>query len=212
MTSDTYRLNMGAARSYGEQSLAVFQDAGDSVGIGYVTFMQTTVDYADLWRRNELTSAVAEDLMSRLEPMVVGAREFGERNLLGHLLDLLGPIALDAGRVQEAAAHLWEAVSAVDILGNQICLAHALDHVALLGTRSNQPAASVSLLAATSTVRQHIGLSARLAEQAVFDQVLGTARKNLTPAGYEDAWMEGTRMSRKQAVQSAGTVIDAATR
>jgi predicted ATPase/class 3 adenylate cyclase len=209
MTNETWRLNLDAARVFGERSLDNFNNVGDLLGIGYVTFMQTALDYADMWGNNKMTPEVAERLTSRLEPMVAGAQQFGERNLLGHLLDLLGSIALDAGRIDEAGAHLSEAVRAFDTLGNQICLAHALDHVALLATRASQPAAAISLLAATTTLRRHLGVSARLAEQAAFDKALDTARENLTPDSFEDAWAKGTGMTRNQAVQHAGTIIHA---
>ncbi|MDH3426717.1 MAG: hypothetical protein OEM22_08630, partial [Acidimicrobiia bacterium] len=209
MTNEAFRLEMDAARVYGEQSLNIFQNAGDLLGIGYVMFMRTVVDYFDLWRDNKMTPAVAEDLMSKLEPMVAGAQQFGERNLVGHLLDLLGPIALEAGRLDEAAQHIHEAVTAFNSLGNQICLAHALDHVALLATRVNQPAAAAILLAATTTLRHQLGVSARLAEQAAFDEALDAARANLTANSFKDAWAEGTAMTRDEAVQHAGSVIHA---
>jgi non-specific serine/threonine protein kinase len=209
MMNEAFRLNVDAARTYGEQGLRIFQNVGDLLGIGMVTFMQTFADYGDLWRSKEMTPEVAEGLMSKLEPIVAGAQQLGERNLLGHLLDALGPIALEAGRIDEAGAHLFEAVRAFDTLGNQICLAHALDHVALFATKANQPAAAISLLGATTTLRQHIGVCARLAEQLAFDEALDTARKNLTPEGFKDAWAEGTRMTRDQAVQHANTIIHA---
>jgi non-specific serine/threonine protein kinase len=209
MMNEAFRLNMDAARVYGEQSLRIFQNAGDLLGIGMVTFVQTFADYGDLWRNKEMTPEVAEDFLSKLEPMVAGAQQLGERNLLGHFLESLGRFALDAGRIDEAGAHLSEAVSAFNTLGNQICLAHALDHVALLATRANQPAAAISLLAATTSLRRHIGVSARLSEQVVFDEVLDTARKNVATGSFKNAWAEGTRMTRDQAVQHARTIIHA---
>jgi tetratricopeptide (TPR) repeat protein len=210
MGNEVARLNIDAARVYGEQSLRIFQPAGALIGIGFVAQMQTMCDYFDRWRNNELTPEVAEDLMSKLEPVVAGARQLGERNLLGHALELLGRLALHAGRIEEASAHLSEAVTAFNTLGNQALVARMLDHVALLATRANQPAAAISLLGATTTLRQHLGVPAMLAEQFMFDRALDTARKNLTPEGFKDAWAEGTRMTRDQAVQQARTIIDAA--
>jgi len=207
MTNEAYRLDTDAARGYGERGLSIFQEAGDLLGIGYVMFMQTGVEYLDLWRDKGVTPAVAEGLMSKLEAMVGGAQQFGERNLLGHLFDLLGPIALDAGRIEAAGTYLSEAVGAFDTLGNQICLAHALDHVALFATRAGQPSAAASLLAATTNLRWLIGVSARLAEQAAFDDALDTARDNLTADRYEQAWAEGSGMTRDQAVRHADTIL-----
>jgi non-specific serine/threonine protein kinase len=209
MMNEVSRLNWDAARVYAAQSLRIFENAGDPLGIGWVTFVQTVVDYVDLWRNNEMTPEVAKDLMSKLKPMVAGAQQLGERNLVGQFLDVLGLIALHAGRIDEAGAHLSEAVSAFDTLGNPVHLARTLDHVALLATRVNQPAAATRLLAATTTLRQHVGVSATLVEQFFFDEALDTARKNLTPDRFKDAWAEGTRMTRDQAIQHARTIIHA---
>jgi non-specific serine/threonine protein kinase len=209
LSNELARLNIDAARVYGKQSLRILQKAGDPLGVSTVTYMQTLADYFDLWRNNEVTPEVAEDLMSKLESMVAGAQQLDNRNLLGHLLGLLGLIVLDAGRIDEASAHLSEAVTAFDTVGNQAGLARTLDHVAWLGTRANQPAAAISLLGATTTLRQQVGVSASLGEQVIFDEALDAARKNVTPDRFKDAWTEGTRMTRDQAVQHARTIIDA---
>ena len=209
MSNELTRLNIDAARVYGAQGLRIFQNAGDLLGIGMVTYLQTFGDSFDRWRNNELTPELAEDFLSKLEPMVAAAQQLGERNLLGHLLDLLAFIALHAGRIDEAGAHLSEAVRAFHTVGNQAVLARTLDHVAWLGTRANQPAAAIRLLGATTTLRQQVGVSATLVEQVFFDEALETARKNLTPESFNDAWGEGTRMTREQAVQHARTIIDA---
>jgi non-specific serine/threonine protein kinase len=209
--NEFYRLNWDAARVYAAQSLRIFQNAGDLLGIGWVTFTQTVADYVDLWRDNKCTPEVAEDFLSKLKPMLAGAQQLGERNLLGHVLEVLGSMALEAGRIDEAGAHLFEAVSAFDTLGNPVHLARTLDRVARLGTRANQPAAAIRLLGATTTLRQQVGVSARLAEQVVFDEALDTARKNVTPDSFKDAWAEGTRMTRDQAVQHARAIIDSTT-
>jgi non-specific serine/threonine protein kinase len=208
-TNELTRLNIDAARAYAAQSLRIFQNAGDLLGIGTVTYLQTFGDSFDRWRNNELTPELAEDFLSKLEPMLAAAQQLGERNLLGHLLDLLAFIALHAGRIDEAGAHLSEAVRAFHTVGNQAVLARTLDHVAWLGTRANQPAAAIRLLGASTTLRQQVGVSATLVEQIVVDEALKTARKNLTPDRFKDAWAEGTRMTREQAVQHARAIIDA---
>jgi dihydropteroate synthase len=50
-----------------------------------------------------------------------------------------------------------------------------------------------------------------LGEQFMFDRSLDSARKNLTPDSFKDAWAEGSRMTRDQAVQHARTIIAATT-
>jgi hypothetical protein len=207
MTNELQRLKTDAARAYGEEALCFFENTGDLLGIAYVTHEQVRCDYHELCRGNNLTPEAAEDLITKLDALIPGARQSGERNTLGHLFDLLGLLALEVGRIQEAGAHLSEAVGALDTLGHQICLAHTLDLVALLAAEAGQPAAAVSLLAATANLRRHIGASAKLAEQILFDRARDIARKNLTPRDFEEAWTEGSDETRDQAVQRAHTII-----
>ncbi|UCD23550.1 MAG: TIR domain-containing protein [Gemmatimonadota bacterium] len=208
MMSEVARLNFDAARVHGEQSLHILQNAGDLLGIAWVTWVQAYERSFDLWMNNKLIPKVAEDLMSEFEPMVAASQQLGDRLLLGHSLELLGSIALEAGRIDDAGAHLSEAVSAFDTLGNSVHLARTLDHVALLATRANQPAAAIRLLGATTTLRERVGVSATLVEQFRFDRALDTARKNLTPNSFKDAWAEGIGMTRDQAVEHARTIMD----
>jgi len=56
------------------------------------------------------------------------------------------------------------------------------------------------------TLRQYLGVSTAPHDQLVPDRVLDAARKNLTPDSFKDAWAEGTRMTRDQAVQHARAI------
>jgi predicted ATPase len=211
MLNEFSRLNNDAARVYADQSLRIFQAAGDPLGFGFVMYMRTAIEDFDLWRSGGMTPEVAEGLMSELEPTVVGARQLGDRNFVGHSVELLGTVALEAGRMDEAGADLSEAVRAFHTLGNQVCTAHALDRVALLATLADQPIAAVTLLAATTSLRQLVGVPATKAEQIFVEKALDTARKNVTPTSFEEAWVEGTAMTYDQAVQHAIRTIDVIT-
>jgi len=211
MMNEFYSLDFDAAQAYGEESVRVFQSSGDLLGLGFATYLQTAANFFDRWRNKEMTLEVGKGLMSKIEPMVAAAQQVGDLNLPGHLHELLGRIALDSGQIDQAGGHLSEAVRAFNTVGNQAVLARTLDHIALLATRSNQPAAAVGLLAATTALRQHIGVPAKPAEQLFFGEALDTTRKNLTPDGFDNAWAGGTRMTRDQAVQHARTIIHAVT-
>jgi hypothetical protein len=108
------------------------------------------------------------------------------------------------GKSSDLIPHITsEAVTAFHTVGNQALLSRTLDQVALLAARADHPAAAIRLLGATTTLRRHIGIPARPVEQIVVDETLETARKNLTPESFKDAWGEGTRMTREQTVQLA---------
>jgi non-specific serine/threonine protein kinase len=210
MTNEFSCLNDDTARMYGEQSLSIFRDAGAALGIGFVMYMQNLVDYFELWRDGAMTTEAASDLRSKLAPLVARSESLGERNLLGHLLDLLGLVVLEVGDMDEAGAHLREAIGAFRELGNQALVARTLDHVALLGAKSDQAEAAVSLLASTSALRERVGVSIRPSEEVFFHATLETARKSLTPDSFNRAWVRGAQMRGDVALQHAHAIIDAA--
>jgi non-specific serine/threonine protein kinase len=210
MTNEFSRLNIDAARAYGERSLSIFRDPDAALGIGFVMYMQTLIDYFELWRAGEMTTEAAKDLRSKLAPLIARSESLGERNLLGHLLDLLGLVVLEVGNMDEAGAHLREAIGAFRELGNQALVARTLDHVALFGAKSDQAAAAVTLLASTSALRERVGVSIRPSEQVLFRAALETARKNLTPDNFNQAWVRGAQMRADVALQHAHAIIDAA--
>jgi predicted ATPase/class 3 adenylate cyclase len=200
MTNESWRLRSDEALALGEEGIDLFQTAGDMHGVGYVTFMRAAIGYLDLHLQGALTPEAAEDVVGGLQPLVVVAESLGERNLIGHLSDLLGPVVLETGRVDQAAAHALRAVESFDTLGNQICLAHALDHVALIRARGGYPESAVTLLGASTALREQLGVSARAAEMVAFDAALSEARESLAEHAFEQAWAIGLQTPRVEAV------------
>ncbi len=206
MTNDAYHLHNDTARAYGAEAQTAFEAAGDALGVGYVAFIGIAVDYAELWTTGSITPDAAAGLIARLEPMLEMAVQVGERNLLGHAYDLLGPIEIDAGRLEEAPHRLADAVEAFDMIGNQVCLAHTLDHVAMLANITGRPADAVTLLGATSALRERVGVPARPVEQAVVDDTLQRARGLVDEEVFESAWATGRAMQTGDAVAKANEV------
>jgi predicted ATPase/class 3 adenylate cyclase len=203
MTNETYRMDLNAARSYGEEAIKVFERSNDALGIGYITYMQETLRFAVLWRTGSMTREDAESILGRLNPILMAARAVGDRNLLGHVHELLGSVALIADRPEMANRHLADAVRYLDEIGNQSCLAHALDRVALMADHHGRAADAVRLLAAARALRDRIGVAARIAEQLVHDRVLESARSGLNTAEYSATWSQGTGLDGHAAVRSA---------
>ncbi len=206
MTNDAYHLENDTARAWGAEAQAAFEAAGDALGIGYVAFISIAVDYAELWATGSITPEGTAGLIARLEPMLEMAVQVGERNLLGHAYDLLGPIEIDAGRLEQAPARLAEAVQSFDMIGNQVCLAHTLDHVAMLANVVGRTADAVTLLGATSALRERVGVPARPVEQAVVDDTLQRAKAEVDDGVFEAAWAAGRAMQTIEAVALANEV------
>jgi hypothetical protein len=100
----------------------------------------------------------------------------------------------------EAAGLMADAVDAFDTLGNQGCLAHCLDRVAWLADEAARPEDAVRLLAASQTLRKHVGMVAPICYAAVHNQVRNSAGTRLSTRSFETAWQEGTAMDRHAAV------------
>ncbi|MEN8239988.1 MAG: hypothetical protein ABFR53_12410, partial [Actinomycetota bacterium] len=211
MTNEVWRMNLDVARSLAEESLEAFANAGDMLGTGYVMFLQGGVEYATLYAAGETDPRIAGEFINRFEPIVNVAQQFGERNLIGHVFDMLGPIELEAGHIHDAASHLGATIDAFDVLGNQICLAHGLDHTALFAARTEDPSTAATLLGATTALRHSLGVSARLAEQISFDEARSLSEDALSKEEFGAAWGLGAQMTRKQAVAFAKQALDAKT-
>ena len=203
MSNEAWRLDLEAAGRYAEESLEVFQNIGDALGVGYVTFLQIGLAFGDKWFSGTLSREEAQGYVETLEGMVGAAREFGERNLLAHLLDLAGGVAVAANEISKAGTYLAEAVATFRAVGNQQCLAHTFDRVAMLAGEQGSPVEAVHLLGATEALRRHIGVEPRLAERVTFDGVLENTRQVLPSEGFEDAWAEGAAMDGEQAADYA---------
>jgi hypothetical protein len=88
------------------------------------------------------------------------ARAVGERNNLGHVLEEVGTAAVMARRYGEAAGFMANAIDAFNTLGNLGCLAHCLDRVAWLADETARSEDAVRLLAASQSLREHVGIAA----------------------------------------------------
>jgi len=203
MTNHVWMLRVDDAYRDAALAMEAFNTAGDMFGVGYVTFMETGLEYGMLAASGEMDPDKAEEFIAKLSPIAAAAETFGERNLIGHVSDILGPMALDAGHDSMAAQHLDKTIESFDALGNQICLAHGLDHVALLAARTGNAEGAVTILGASTALRRSLGVVVRKAEQISFDVARDRASEALTPDAFERSWDAGEIMSRSEAVAFA---------
>jgi predicted ATPase/class 3 adenylate cyclase len=209
MSNEAWRLELEAAGRYAQESLEVFQNIGDPLGVGYVTFLQIGLDFGAKWRTGAVSREEAEGYLERLEVMLAAGRALGERNFLAHLLDLAGGLAVAAAEIEKGGEYLAEAVATFFVVGNQQCLAHAFDRVATLASDRGRYVEAAKVLGATDALRRHIGVEARLLEKIAFDGALETTRQSLPSQQFGKAWAEGAAMDGEQAAEYAREVTEA---
>ena len=204
LSNTVFAMKFDEARQLAIEALQRFEAAGDQYGLGLVTFNQAGLEMVT--EGNRLGSMPAEDaqqLVVRLEPMLAVARALGERNSLGHALEQVGTAAIMAHKYGDAAGFMADAVDAFDTLGNQGCLAHCLDRVAWLAEDTARSQDAVRLLAASHTLREHLGMAAPPFYAAIRDLVRDSAGTSLPTRRFETAWQEGAAMDRHAAVAFA---------
>jgi len=204
LSNTVFAMKFDEARQLAIEALQRFEVAGDQYGLGLVTLNQAGLEMVT--EGNRLGSMPAEDaqqLVVRLEPMLAVARALGERNSLGHALEQVGTAAIMAHKYGDAAGFMADAVDAFDTLGNQGCLAHCLDRVAWLAEDTARSQDAVRLLAASHTLREHLGMAAPPFYAAIRDLVRDSAGTSLSTRRFETAWQEGAAMDRHAAVAFA---------
>src|SRR5690348_7358558 len=80
------------------------------------------------------------------------ARDAGDLFIQGDLLALVVTLELDAGRLPDAAAHLWESLLLATRTGNWNGTGNALDGCALLCAATGRPAEAVTVWAARAAL------------------------------------------------------------
>jgi DNA-binding CsgD family transcriptional regulator len=137
---------------------------------------------------------------------LAGCRESGELLSLPYLLMLTADLDLQAGRIQDAAAHLREGLQTAIRAGDWFDVSvNGLWYCAMLCAATARHADAVTLLAALDIqLRQQGGSSALLPGDARRrEEAQGTARQALGPGGVRAAEARGAAMSLDTAAEYA---------
>lgn len=205
----TFEMDLDRARDLCDDALERFTAAGDQYGIGLLTFTQASLDLIEYRLAGSVREEDAEEVLFRLEPMLEVVRAVGERNVLGHALEVVGTAKLMSHRAGSAACLMADAVDAFDTLGNQSCLAHCLDRVAWLADETARPDDAVRLLAATEALRERIGIAAPPIYAYLRDSVRESASAKMFSRRFDTAWQEGGAMDGAAAVGLAHGIAEA---
>jgi DNA-binding CsgD family transcriptional regulator len=131
------------------------------------------------------------------------SRDTGSQETLAELLDLMVVLDLRAGRIQDAAAHLREALQVELRTGNWTQLLNSLDDCGLLCAATGRCAEAITLWAAWAALSRHGGFIQWPADTRLRQQPLSEARRALGPALTRTAEGRGAAMTIQTAAEYA---------
>ncbi len=150
--------------------------------------------------------AAAGDLASAERICVAAVTRFqaaGNRLHLARMLDRMMCLELEAGRVQDAAAHLREALQILVRAGSWFELINGLDCCGCLCAASGRYAEAITMWAAHSAIRRRAEMTDWPADARFRQRYDRMARRALGPAGIRAAEQRGAAMTIATAAQYA---------
>lgn len=186
------RLGQGdleAARELFERALAIFRDAGDDWSIAMVLANLGWVAH------KQARAGVARMLY---EKGLAIYRALGDDRDVAHMLLRLGT----AGDLSATGGLLEEALLIFSRLGERRCVAQCLEALAVARATSD-PESTVSLLAASESLRSRIGATRWPDDQAVYDRARSAVSRQLNAAAFDVAWEAGRIMEPKDMIALA---------
>jgi DNA-binding CsgD family transcriptional regulator len=134
---------------------------------------------------------------------LAGSREAGDPWNQARLLVSMAMLDLRAARIQDAAAHLQEALQIAARTGDQFDLGNALDCCGYLCAATGRYAEAVTVWAAHAAIFRQKGYAYPPADARRQKESLRKARQVLGPARARAAGERGTAMSRDTATEYA---------
>jgi tetratricopeptide (TPR) repeat protein len=183
-----------SARAYHEESLVIFREIGDRLGIagslgnlGNVARMQG--DYVSARTYHE-------------EGLVV-FREIGDRlGIAGSLINL-GSVAYILGDYASMHSFSAEGLVIFQELGAHSHIAACLDAFANLAARTHRLEQATVLRGAAEALREQIGVPLQPNEREPYDRAVAELSGSLAEATFTAAWARGRAMAMEQAIDYA---------
>ncbi|HEX7394468.1 MAG TPA: tetratricopeptide repeat protein [Anaerolineaceae bacterium] len=186
--------NYGPAQTNYEESLALHRERGDKNSIAIC-----------LHNLGEVHHQLGNDVQSLVltEEAATLFRELGVKQGLAVSLGNLGELTFRGGDSDRAQKLYREALSLQQELGAKGDILSILLIFAAFALQAGKPARSVRLYAAAQALQQTIDLALSLAQTGEYEANLASARAQLDPPAFAEAWAEGRAMTMEEAVAYA---------
>ncbi len=178
----------------------VFQAKGNVAGVGSVVWLRAfatliATDLGTLASRPDLDA-----LTKHMNAVVAGARQGGDRNLLGHTLWTSAWAARLKGDYETAHRESAEGTQALYELGNQYCLAHNLLFAGYIAHEEGDPGRAVTLLSASDSIKDRLGVTGTPLDIEYARRLRESTSARLDAPVFAAAWEEGQRLAIATAV------------
>jgi tetratricopeptide (TPR) repeat protein len=179
-----------AARPLFEESVRVFRDLGDEHSALLVS--RTLADNYEALGERPRARSLCEDNLRR-------ARETHNERIEASTLGVLATIALEEGRVAEAASMLKTSLRIHERLGDSLDTAVDLARFGVVLARQGKGLTAARVLSSLGTARADVGFR-RVAVDELSREALAIAREQVDPAALAGAWEQGRTLTVPDAV------------
>lgn len=206
-TNDLYRVHLEQARADAQQAAETASETGDFVALGYASYLLAAIEAWESVADSDDEKEKAEELLERVTPLSAGARASGERNIIGHILQLDGMLAAMTGDHERASAAFDEAITALTELGTVGCAAHCLEAIADYVARRGHHDAAARLIAASDQLRKDVGITVAPVEERWRSRARKAIMSELTEEDVQAAEAEGSRLGLAEVAQLARQTV-----
>jgi len=204
-TNDLFQRSFDSATDQIRASMAIAEEIGAIGAAAYGAYLLVGIEAESLVSSGELDEESAARLHTELAPLADAARALGDRNMIGHVLQVAGFLSARAGN-ERAWPELGEALTALGDLENAACSAHCLEMTAL-AVGPLDAAGATTLLSAAAAVRRTTGVSTPPIEQYTADSARAAAAAALDPESFRDAERAGADVTLAEAIALGRTVL-----
>jgi predicted ATPase/class 3 adenylate cyclase len=195
-TNDALGLKFEEASASLSEALSIAEKSGDFLGVGYCTFVDASIRGWLAVQSDDL--ALLPPLLGKLDALAEIVRSAGERNMIGHVLQTVGLMAHWMGDDGHAREALEESLVAFTEINTLACASHCLEAIAVV-TVDVDPVSAVELLAASSSIRDRVGIKLPPLEHELRRLTTGAARGALGPQDVSAAEERGARLAIAEA-------------
>ncbi len=182
------------AKSAAVEGLGLAREQGNQLFVAFGVFLLGLQSYLE----GDLKHA--EDLVGE---SVALWRRTGSQQLVANALVRLGDVQQRAGRPNDAAASYCESLDHARQIGSMITIARSLQGLAGVCAATAQLEKAARLLGARSALVERMGISLPAFESQIYELCASAVRERMGISKFEAARVEGSRMSREEAVDYA---------
>jgi tetratricopeptide (TPR) repeat protein len=190
--------DLDRARSLTEESLKMFREMGDKLGI---TECNQSLANFDLEEGNVSQARV------HIEERLALSKEIGNKDGIMSSLAQLGRLAAQQGDRGQTISLTKESLVVAHELGHKNMIAYQLEHLAYFARSQSQARRAVRLLGAAEALRESINAPIMTSEYkddiTKYDHEVAALQAQMDEATFASAWAEGKEMTMEQAIALA---------